>query len=352
VTASKAKKAKTATEATASTKTTAPIAARGTRKKVSEFKVGDTVVARGTKARLEIPVARLPTGSWLSIPVVAIHGAKAGPTLWLDAALHGDEINGMEVIHRVLEKLDPKKISGRIIAVPVVNVFGFIQQARYLPDRRDLNRHFPGSERGSLASRLAHLFMQEIVANCQYGLDLHTGSLHRTNLPQIRADLENPETRRLAEAFGAPMMYRAGMIKGSLRAAAVKRGIHILTYEAGEPLRFDDEAVAVGTRGVLKVLDALGMRTLKRGERGRKRSIFEAEATHWLRAPKSGVFHRDVELGQKVSRGETLGTFSEPAGPSEKRLKSRYAGLVIGYTNNPLVYQGDAVVHVAVPKTS
>jgi predicted deacylase len=252
----------------------------------------------------------------------------------------------MEIIHRVLERLDPEQLAGRILAVPIVNVFGFIQQTRYLPDRRDLNRHFPGSKKGSLASRLAHLFMREIVTSCDYGIDLHTGSQHRTNLPQIRANLEDPDTRRIAEAFAAPMMYRAKMIPGSLRAAAVRRGVSILTYEAGEPLRFDEEAIDVGVRGSLRVLDALGMRKLRKGERKTPRPSFEAESTHWVRAPRGGVLHLAVRLGQEVEKGEVLGTISDPAGADGEEVTSRYSGVVIGYTNNPLIHPGDAMVHI------
>ena len=314
------------------------------------FNVGGTVVPRGTKLRLELPAGRLPTGDLLSLPVVALYGAEPGPAVWLDAAIHGDEINGMEIIHRVLERLDPERLAGRLLAVPIVNVFGFIQQTRYLPDRRDLNRHFPGSKKGSLASRLASLFMREIVKPCDYGIDLHTGSLHRTNLPQIRADLEDPDTRRIAEAFAAPMMYRAKLIPGSLRAAAARRGVPILTFEAGEPLRFDEEAIDVGARGILRVLDALGMRKLERGERRKPKPSFEAEATHWERAPRGGVLHLELRLGQEVEKGDVLGAISDPAGGEEEEVASSYSGVVIGYTNNPLIHPGDAMVHLGEAK--
>jgi predicted deacylase len=355
-------KAKAKTKATAKTKTSA-----GTKVKVKTkaktksktkvtprkiFCVGGTVVPRGTRQRLDLPAGRLPTGDLLSLPVIAFNGSKPGPTLWLNAAIHGDEINGMEIIHEVLERLDPKRLSGRILAVPIVNVYGFIQQTRYLPDRRDLNRHFPGSKRGSLASRLAYLFMEEIVKPCDYGIDLHTGSLHRANLPQIRAKLEDPETRRMAEAFGAPMMYRARTIRGSLRAAASKLKMPVLTYEAGEPLRFDEDAIDSGVRGVLRVLSALGMRKLQAGERKKPKSAFEAVSTHWTRAPRGGVLHLTVRLGQEVKKGAVLGTISDPASEDKDTVKSRHTGIVIGYTNNPLIYQGDAMVHVAVAKTT
>ncbi|HEV8630243.1 MAG TPA: succinylglutamate desuccinylase/aspartoacylase family protein, partial [Thermoanaerobaculia bacterium] len=223
------------------------------------LRIGDKQVPPGAAVRVDLPVSRLFTGGWLSLPVTVLHGTRPGPRLWVDAAIHGDELNGMEIIRRVLELLDPQRLAGVLIAVPVVNVFGFVQQTRYLPDRRDLNRSFPGSPRGSMAARLAHLFLEQVVAKCQYGIDLHTGSQHRTNLPQIRAQLADPETRRIAEAFAAPMMFAATEIPGSLRAAARRRGAHLLVYEAGEPLRFDEAAIRLGVDGVLRVLAAVGM---------------------------------------------------------------------------------------------
>ena len=311
------------------------------------LQIGDHTVGAGERLSLNLPVARLPTGDWLSLPVVALNGSRPGPGLWLDAAIHGDEINGMEIIHRVLDRLDAKELSGHILAVPIVNVFGFVQQSRYLPDRRDLNRFFPGSRRGSLASRLANLFMREIVARCEFGMDLHTGSLHRTNLPQIRADLSDPESRELAAVFAAPMMYSAKEIKGSLRAAARRRGARILVYEAGEPLRFNQDAIDIGVRGVLRVLDHLGMRRLAKGERRKPAGSFVADKTHWLRAGRSGILHLETRLGQRVRDGQKLGSVSDPAEHGGDAVFADRDGMVIGFTNNPLVHQGDALIHLA-----
>jgi predicted deacylase len=187
---------------------------------VPPLRIGDTLVQPGSTGRVDLPVARLPTQTHLSLPVAIIHGARPGPTLWLSAALHGDEIGGVEIIRRVLSRVSAPRLDGSLIAVPIVNVFGFISQSRYLPDRRDLNRSFPGSARGSLAARLAHLFMTEVVKQCTHGIDLHTGSSHRRNLPQIRADLDDPDTRRIATAFGATVMIHSRVRDGSLREAA------------------------------------------------------------------------------------------------------------------------------------
>ena len=220
-----------------------------------------------------------------------------------------------------------------------------IHQTRYLPDRRDLNRSFPGSSRGSLAARLAHLFVTEIVDRCQFGIDLHTGSQHRTNLPQIRSALAHPQTRRLAEAFGAPLIYHAKTIKGSLRATARKRGVPLIVYEGGEPLRFNPPAIEIGVRGCLRVLRHLGMWGGE-VEEAAERS-FEASSTTWVRATRSGVFHPEVKLGEMVPKGQRIGWISDPLSSKRVSVKAPAEALVMGQTNNPLVYRGDALVHLA-----
>ena len=311
------------------------------------LRIAGTKVEAGTRARVELPVARLFTDVWLNLPVTVVHGKEAGPSLWLDAAIHGDELNGMEVIRRVLEELDPQRLQGTLLAVPVVNVFGFVQQDRYLPDRRDLNRSFPGSAHGSTAARLAHLFMQEIVSRCHYGIDLHTGSLHRNNLPQIRAFLEDLETRRIAEAFGAPMLYQAPEIRGSLRSAARHTGAHVLVYEAGGPLRFDPEAIATGVAGVFRVLATLEMWTKRGLARELEQPPFEAASTRWIRAARSGICYLECDLGQRVVEKQTLGVIRAPFTRESRRITAPFDGLVIGHSSNPLAHQGDALIHLA-----
>jgi uncharacterized protein len=327
-----------------------PRPADGSRSEAGEapLVIGDTAIQPGEVLHLELPVARLFTGSWLALPVSVLHGTAPGPTLLLDAAIHGDELNGMEIIRRVLEGLEVERMRGAVVAVPVVNVFGFVQQNRYLPDRRDLNRSFPGSPRGSTASLLAHLFMEEVVSRCHYAIDLHTGSQHRSNLPQVRGHFDDPETRRLAEAFGAPMMYAAAEIPGSLRAAARRRGLRVLVYEAGEPLRFDEEAIAVGVDGVLRVLATLGMWEHRQGLA--PPATFEASETRWLRAPRSGIFHLATRLGEIVGRHQALGFVTTPFPGGERQpIRAPFGGLVIGHTSNPLIHKGDALVHLARP---
>ncbi|MGH7163702.1 MAG: succinylglutamate desuccinylase/aspartoacylase family protein [Planctomycetota bacterium] len=309
------------------------------------LEIGGRSIAPGERKRVEVPVARLFTQTMLSLPVTVVHGAREGPRLWLDAAIHGDELNGAEIIRRVLERVQPAALAGALIAVPVVNVVGFIHQSRYLPDRRDLNRSFPGSARGSLAARLAHLFLTEIVQRCTHGLDLHTGSLHRANLPQVRANLDDPETARCAKAFGAPITLHARAIKGSLREAAARLKLPILVYEAGEPLRFDEEAIRAGVAGILRVMKALGM---TRGpSRRRAPKTLLVRRTAWVRTHGSGIFHLKARLGRRVKAKQDLGVVLDAYGDAGFRLQAPCRGIVIGHTNNPLVHRGDAVVHVA-----
>lgn len=313
--------------------------------KNESIRIGGEEIRPGRRAHLELRVARLFTGTWLSLPVAVVNGRTAGPKLWLSATVHGDELNGMEIIRRVLSQIHPKGLRGTLLAVPVVNVFGFVDQSRYLPDRRDLNRSFPGSPKGSLAARLAHLFVNEIVKKSDYGLDFHTGSLHRENLPQLRADLADAETRRLCEAFAPPLIMPAPKLHGTLRTAARRLGKHYLLFEGGEPMRFNDDVITCGVVGTLRVLNAIGMWPFEAGE---VPTSFEASSTRWLRASRSGIFRLGVELGEIVSRGQALGHLGvDFLSTKSVPVKAPYDGMVIACTNNPLVNQGDALIHLA-----
>ena len=309
------------------------------------FAIGGVRIRAGTTRALELPITRLVTGADVTLPVRVVHGREDGPTIWLDAAIHGDEVVGVDVIRQVMAALDPKAFRGTLVAVPIVNVLGFMTGDRYLPDRRDLNRSFPGSARGSLANRIAHLFMREVVAKCEVGIDLHTGSDRRSNLPQVRADLDDPRTRELAQAFGAPVMLHAKIRDGSLRHAAREQGAKVLLYEGGENLRFDSYAVDAGVIGVRRVLTALGM-TEPVVEPPVEPSL-ECRSSGWVRARRTGILHLDVALGQKVSDGERLGTLFDSFGKTLRAVYANRDGIVIGRTEAPLVNSGDAVVHIA-----
>lgn len=307
--------------------------------------IGGLTINPGTRRTLEIPVARLPTDTSLSLPVEVVNGLRPGPRLWVNAAVHGDELNGVEIIRQVLRLLRPRELAGTVIAVPIVNVFGFVNESRYLPDRRDLNRSFPGSPRGSLAAQLAHLFLTEVVQRCQYGIDFHTGSDHRTNLPQLRADLSDPDVLRLAEAFAAPVVVDAQYRDGSLRSVCSARGIPLLVYEGGEAHRFNERAIDVGVQGTLRVLATLGMRAASDGAPPAAPVL--VRHTGWERARRSGIARIDVYPGQRVERGAQLGVIADALGARPTAVRASRSGIVLGYTRNPLVNRGDALVHIA-----
>lgn len=310
------------------------------------FAIGPVRVRTGTRREVSLPITRLVTGAEVSLPVHVLHGREEGPTVWLDAAIHGDEVLGIEVIRRVLAQLSPREIRGTLIAVPIVNVIGVMGGDRYLPDRRDLNRSFPGAARGSLAARIAHLMMTEIVDKCDVGIDLHTASDRRSNLPQIRCDLEDEQTRELAMAFGAPVVYHARLRDGSLRSAARERGARVLLYEAGEAWRFDEWAITAGVDGILRVLTTLGMTE-------RPESLTDPEhpsevcfRSGWVRARRTGILSLHVELGQHVREGERLGELHNSFGRPLALVKADREGIVLGRTEAPLVNSGDALVHI------
>lgn len=301
----------------------------------------------GSRTTIDLPVGKLYTHTSMTMPVHVIHGRKPGPRLFVSAAIHGDEINGVEIIRRLLKMPTLKRIRGSLITVPIVNVHGFIHHSRYLPDRRDLNRCFPGSEKGSLAARLAHLFMREIVCNSTHGIDLHTGASNRDNLPQIRANMDDEETAKLAHTFGAPVILSASLRDGSLREAAAEHGIPMLLYEAGEALRFDEVSIRAGVRGILNVIRSLEMLPPS-SRRSRKHTTSQvARSSNWVRAPDSGILRPMVSLGTQVIKGSLLGVVSDPFGERETEISTTFDGIVIGRTNLPLVNEGDALFHIA-----
>lgn len=314
--------------------------------KRSPFEINEVQVAAGQSATVRIPISYLPDHTQVQLTTYVIHGRQDGPRLFVSAAIHGDEIIGVEVIRRLLQLKRLRRLKGTLVLVPVVNAYGFVSQSRYLPDRRDLNRSFPGRETGSLAGQLAHRFMSEVVSQCQYGIDLHTGAIHRANLPQIRADLDNPAVAAMAEAFGASVMLNSNLRDGSLRASAKDVGCNILLYEAGEALRFDEQSIRIGVRGVLGVMGHLGMLSTGRSAQS-KVSPVRSDSSHWLRAPIGGLMRAQKALGDRVARGEVLAEISDPLGEVEECVIARHSGVVIGRSNLPLVNRGDALFHVA-----
>jgi predicted deacylase len=304
-----------------------------------------TEVPAGRRRRVDIPAGRLVTGTGMAIAAVVVHGRRPGPTVWLSGAIHGDEVNGVRIVERVVAALDPKTMAGTAIAVPIVNVFGFVNESRYLPDRRDLNRLFPGSRRGSLGSRLADLFMSEVVSRADYGIDFHTATNHRVNPPQIRADLDDGETLRLARAFGAPLTLHARLRDGSLREAAGSLGKPVLVFEGGEAHRFDEHIISTAATGTLRVLATTGMIETA----PEPTSTVELRSAQWVRARRAGMFHAAVEPGESVGEGTILGYVAEALASRRAVVRAPQAGHVVGLALNPLVNRGDALVNIGSP---
>ncbi|MDF1561834.1 MAG: succinylglutamate desuccinylase/aspartoacylase family protein [Deltaproteobacteria bacterium] len=299
----------------------------------------------GKRAHLELPVARLPSGNWMNLPLVVLHGRRPGPTLWLSGAIHGEELNGVGIIHDLLPRLDARELSGTLLAAPIVNGFGVMEGSRYLPDRRDLNRSFPGSNRGSLASRLAHLFFQQVVIRGDLGIDLHTGAAGRENHPQLRCDLDHPETHAYAEAFSAPLTLHSDLRDGSLRAAACERDIPVLLFEVGGALRFSPSGIREGVNGILRVMEKAGM--IEGPAPPPSGPALFSRRSRWIRARRSGFCYLRADLGERVTQGQVLAVIGDGIGKDETRVRARSPGLVIAVDRSAQVYQGDALVHVA-----
>lgn len=308
--------------------------------------IGGVKVKPGERTSIDLEVPDLYTHTGVTLPIQVIHGKSSGPVMFLSAALHGDEINGVEIIRRVLHERSVRRLRGTLIAVPVVNIYGFINKSRYLPDRRDLNRSFPGSETGSLASRMANVFLREIVAQCSHGIDLHTGAIHRENLPHVRALLDDPETESMARSFSLPIILNTGIVAGSLRESVENMGVSAIVYEAGEALRFDEVAIRAGVTGVISVMRGIGMLAPTRRHRREVESLVAISST-WARAPQSGILRAMKSLGAKVEKDDLLGVVSDPFGEHEEPVRAGSRGVIIGRTTIPLVNEGEALFHIA-----
>lgn len=307
--------------------------------------LGDKEIGPGERVRFDLVVTSMPTGGPVTMPVEVVRGAKNGPCLLVCAALHGDELNGVAIVRRLLQRTELKKLSGTLVAVPVVNVPGFNTLSRYLPDRRDLNRVFPGSARGSMASRIANAFLTGIVDRCTHVVDLHTGAVHRTNAPQIRVDEDDPESAELARAFGAPIIVNAGLREGSLRAVCADRGQPVIVYEGGEALRFEEDIIEAGLSGVLRTMRHLKMLPGRVSSKKDRQRII-ARSSRWLRAPKGGIVELQTSPGATVKKGQCLAILSDPLGKKSRKINAPRKGVVIGLSRLPLVHAGDAIIHL------
>lgn len=312
---------------------------------MKSIRIAGQDIEPGKRYQLDIAGIRLHTDTDIAIPVTVMRAKREGPTVFVSAAIHGDELNGIEIIRRLLKQKALKLNMGTLILVPMVNIYGVLNQSRYMPDRRDLNRCFPGSAKGSLAGRLAHTFMTEVVQHCDYGIDLHTGAIHRSNLPQIRADLDDAETCDLAQAFGVPVLLNSNLRDGSLRQSAVENGTKILLYEAGQALRFDEFSIRAGVKGILNVLGHIGL--IKRKPVKKPVEHFIANNSVWCRANESGIVNNLKALGDSVQKNEPLATIGGPFGETFDTVKAPKAGIIIGKQNIPLAQEGDALFHIA-----
>jgi uncharacterized protein len=310
------------------------------------FIIAGESIAPGTMRDVAFPITTMATGTASSLAVRVLNGARPGPAVFVSAAIHGDEIIGTAIIQRLAKKLDPAVLAGTVMLVPVANIFGFITHSRYLPDRRDLNRSFPGSAGGSLAGQLAHVFYREVVARCQLGIDIHSAAIHRYNLPQIRIAAGNRKLVELAMAFGAPVIIESPLRDGSLRDLAQKHGVDMLLMEAGEALRFDRLSIETGVEGVERVLAHLGM---IEADDGLSAVGIPARANRsvWVRSPRGGVVQMVRESGDPVRKGDVLACVSGLFGEEPQEMFSPLDGIIIGHATLPVVHQGDALFHIA-----
>jgi len=308
--------------------------------------LGGTIVGPGTRKTVDIPISVLSDHTPVSMSVHAVHGRRPGPTVFVSAVIHGDEVIGVEIVRRLLKTPSLDRLKGTLLAIPIVNTYGFINHSRYLPDRRDLNRCFPGSPKGSLAGRLARIMMDEVVSRSDVGIDLHSAATHRVNLPQIRVSPGSRRRMDLATSFAPPLILTSPIREGSLRHAAEDAGVDMLLYEAGEGLRFDEFSVRAGVTGILRVLHSLGM-IARKGVRKAKAAPLKSRASYWLRAPAGGLLRPFKSEGDDVAEGDVLGAIADPFGQVEDEIIATDPGLIIGRSIMPVVNEGDGIFHIA-----
>ncbi|MDX1618794.1 MAG: succinylglutamate desuccinylase/aspartoacylase family protein [Balneolaceae bacterium] len=301
-------------------------------------------IGRGEQQEIQLQIARLPTYTSIELPVHVYRAREDGPVVLFTGGLHGDEINGIEIIRRLIVKQAIVPERGTVIAIPLVNIYGFIQNVRGVPDGKDINRSFPGVKTGSLARLLAYTLMNEVIPQIDYGVDFHTGGASRANFPQIRCTLENDQNRELARAFAAPVILDAKLIDKSFRKAAFRKGKHILVFETGETQRFDEFGIEQGMDGALRLLHHLGMRSSS-PEAEHQPEIYEKST--WIRARYAGLFQARSGLGDHISEQQVLGRITDPFGKESFKAVCPHDGRIIGINNTPVVHKGDALIHLA-----
>lgn len=318
------------------------------------LRMGDRDFLPGERGVVDIPVGSLIDYQPVTMAVHVLRGRAAGPRLLVSAALHGDEIIGVEIIRRLLRTPRLERLKGDLVAVPVVNMPAFLSHSRYLPDRRDLNRLFPGAASGSLGSRLAHIFLNQVVMPCTHAIDMHSGAVGKPNLPQVRVSPGDHEGYEMALAFRPPVVVETSLRAGSLRETLYSRAKPCILYEAGEAHRLDPESVRQGVNGILSVMRHLGMlpREKRGAETGRKGETVVSRLTSWSRAPRGGVFAPEVGMGKSVKPGMILGVVADPFGRHESPINCKVEGVIIGISSEATVNEGDGVFHIAVTRDS
>jgi hypothetical protein len=304
-------------------------------------------IALGEQTTVNTDIARLPSGMMITMPIHVYRAKKDGPVLLLSGGLHGDEVNGIETIRRMIaEGLFDNLYAGTVLAVPILNVFGFLNYSRDVPDGKDVNRSFPGDSNGSLASRVAARLTKHILPVIDYGIDFHTGGAQRTNYPQVRYAMSDKNSEIIAKAFGAPFTLNSNLIPKSLRHQSSKMGKPIIVFEGGESLRIDEFSIEEAIEGTKRVMKFLGMINEPHVE---KESVFCNDTT-WVRAQRSGIFKPFVVSGEPVQKSQPIGVINDPFGQYEIKVMAKASGYLIGHNNTPVVLQGDALFHIGVSK--
>lgn len=310
------------------------------------LEISGTAVGPGQRKRVEIPIGRLPTGTLIDIPVYVFNAEAPGPVLLVQAGLHGDEINGVEVVRRMLQKNLFRITRGAVMAVPVLNIYGFIHFSRDMPDGKDVNRSFPGSRKGSLAKRMAYHYQEQVMSQMDMAVDLHTGGAQRSNYPQVRYTPGDDRSKALAEAFSAPLYFGSRLIRGSFRKAALDMDKPSIVYEAGESKRFDEQAIREGVQGILQLMRHLDMIRAVPALYAERYPSVHVEERRWLRAPMSGMFIPEVINGSHVGKGTILGMVTDTYAKRQKEIRAPFDGHILALNHQAVVNQGDALFHI------
>jgi predicted deacylase len=311
-----------------------------------EITIFNETILPGKSKTINMQIGKLHTMTDLHIPIIVERSKKEGPVVLFTAGLHGDEINGTEIVRKLIVKKINKPKRGTIICIPVINIFGFVNQTREFPDGRDLNRIFPGSKTGSLASQFAYYILKEILPHIDYAIDFHAGGARRFNAPQIRIVPNNTELKTLSDVFGAPFTLYSNNISGSFRSSCDKMNVKMLLFEGGKSVDINNEVTKEAVEGTKRFLTHFGMLKNKHEISSPHQTIY-IEKSDWIRANFSGMFHGLKQIGSYVIKGELLATISDPFGKVSHKLKAPHAGYLINVNDAPIVYQGDAVFHIS-----